>query len=357
MDLRSVLIMHAGLYPEMRIEDMVKLVYQNEFAGGHLIRDEEESLQRLLAEYESVTKADRPVPGTPFIDIGNGLCRLDISVLDDSRINPSTVNRFFINTANEVKGSIRGFEEKLDVLRQCCRNGDLKILPDDLEAYLEAYRGRGYPPVSHSEAYRTAYFPAYRIVKAHYRTYLRIFLEIDALLRSREKVLVAIDGNSGAGKSALAALIAGVYHCNLFHMDHFFLRPEQRTEERLNETGGFVDYERFHQEVIQGLDSGHPFSYRIFDCSRMALGEAVRVEPHQLSIIEGSYSMHPTLAGKYDLKVFLQIDPDEQAKRILKRNGEAMLQRALSEWIPRENKYFAEMGIREQCDLVFRTDA
>ena len=50
-------------------------------------------------------------------------------------------------------------------------------------------------------------------------------------------MVVAIDGNSGAGKSTLAALIADVYDCNLFHMDDFFLRPEQRTEERLKETG------------------------------------------------------------------------------------------------------------------------
>ena len=40
----------------------------------------------------------------------------------------------------------------------------------------------------------------------------------------------------------------------------------QRTEERLNKAGEFVDHERFSQEVIHGLKSGQPFSYRKFDC-------------------------------------------------------------------------------------------
>lgn len=357
MNLKSVLIMHANLYPKMEIQDAVKLVYQNEFGGGHLIRDEQESFRRLTEEYAASRKTGLGHQAGPlFVNIGNGMCRLDLSVLEDRRLSIYTANRFFVNTANDIKGSIAGFEAKLDILWQCCWDGKLKYPPDDLEAYLEDYRNRGYPPVGHSATYKAAYKPAYRIVKAEYCAYLEVFRAIDALMASGRRVTVAIDGNSGAGKSALGALIAEVYDCNLFHMDHFFLRPEQRTEERLHETGGFVDYERFHREVIQGLECGRPFSYRVFDCGEMALGEEVRVEPKQLNIIEGSYSMHPTLAGYYDLKIFLQVAPEEQARRILRRNGEAMLKRFLSEWIPRENKYFEEMGIREQCHLVFRTD-
>lgn len=354
MDLRSILIMHAALYPKMQVQDMYKLVYQNEFGGGHLVSDEQESLRRLLAEHEYIRQAGRKIPeGYQFIDIGNGLCRLDLSVLEHTAISPSTANRFFVNTSKEVKGFIPGFEKKLDVLGHCCSTGEVGFPPADLKAFLDTYRIKGYPMVSHSEIYRTEYFPAYRVVKTDYRKYLEAFLEIDRLMRSKKRAVVAIDGNSGAGKSFLANLIAGVYDCNLFHMDDFFLRPEQRTEERLNKAGEFVDHERFSQEVIQGLKSGRPFSYRKFDCGRMALGETVYVRPKKLNVIEGSYSMHPYLAENYDLKIFLRIDPGRQEQRIRERNGEEILQRFLGEWIPRENKYFEEMGIREQCHLVF----
>ena len=79
------------------------------------------------------------------------------------------------------------------------------------------------------------------------------------------------------------------------------------------------------------------------------------MQPKQLNIIEGSYSLHPTLSDSYDLKVFLTIDSELQSKRILNRNGPEKHKRFISEWIPLENHYFNELNIQAQCDLVFRT--
>jgi hypothetical protein len=86
----------------------------------------------------------------------------------------------------------------------------------------------------------------------------------------------------------------------------------------------------------------------------MALTEWISVIPKRLNIIEGSYSMHPTLIDSYDLKIFLHIGPEEQSLRILKRNGPMMHKRFLCEWIPLENEYFKEMKIPEHSDLVFK---
>ena len=47
MGLRKVLLKHYACYPKMDIQDMVKLIYQNEFAGGHLIENEKASLEFL----------------------------------------------------------------------------------------------------------------------------------------------------------------------------------------------------------------------------------------------------------------------------------------------------------------------
>ena len=73
---------------------------------------------------------------------------------------------------------------------------------------------------------------------------------LDELLKSRQHILVAIDGNCTAGKSTLASLLEKEYDCNVFHMDDFFLRPEQRTPDRFAQVGGNVDYERFFEEVL-----------------------------------------------------------------------------------------------------------
>lgn len=180
-----------------------------------------------------------------------------------------------------------------------------------------------------------------------------LFTAIDARLAKGNSLIVAIDGSSASGKTTLAALLAEKYDCNVFHMDDFFLRLHQRTPERFAEPGGNVDYERFREEVLLPLARQQAFSYQPFSCSSMALAAAVPVSPKRLSIVEGAYSMHPTLSGFYDLSVFLRIDEKTQAERILLRNGAEKQQRFLHEWIPMEKRYFDHFGIESQCDLHF----
>jgi len=181
---------------------------------------------------------------------------------------------------------------------------------------------------------------------------INLICEIDSLIRTNDNVNVAIDGKSGSGKSTLSNLLSEVYDCNVFHMDDFFLTPDLKTEPRLKEVGGNVDYIRFKQEVIYGLRSGLDFQYQIYDCKQLALTKFVAVTPKKLNIVEGVYSMHPTLIHNYDLKVFLNIEDEKQSSRILERNGAFMHEKFINEWIPKENLYFKEMKIQEQSDIV-----
>ncbi len=180
-----------------------------------------------------------------------------------------------------------------------------------------------------------------------------LYSRIEQLLTEKRSVFVAIDGNSAAGKTTLANLLQGRYQCNVFHMDDFFLRPHQRTPERLKEIGGNVDYGRFRSEVIEPLICGKPFCYRPFNCQLQELCNPVSITPKQLNIVEGVYSLHPTLIDVYDLKVFLNLDEPTQRERITQRNAIALQKRFFQEWIPMENRYFNLMHIAEQCDLVF----
>ena len=169
--------------------------------------------------------------------------------------------------------------------------------------------------------------------------------QINMLLEEKNFVIVAIDGKCTSGKTTLASQLAEIYDCNVFHMDDFFLRPEQRTPERFAEVGGNVDYERFHEEVLLPLKSGKAFSYRPFDCSTFTLAAPVTVAPKKLNIIEGTYSHHPYLGTPYDLKILLTIDEETQSRRILDR-PEFLQKRFFEEWIPMENRYFDAL-IRE----------
>ena len=182
-----------------------------------------------------------------------------------------------------------------------------------------------------------------------------LLARIDALLREKERVLLAIDGSCGAGKTTLAEKLREHYGCSVFHMDEFFLRSEQRTAERFAEVGGNIDYERFAAELLAPLKAGETFSYRPFDCSTFALKDAVRVTPTRLAIIEGSYSQHPYFGAPYDLTVFLSISPALQRERILARPA-FLHERFFSEWIPMEERYFEAFSLAEKADLTLRAE-
>jgi uridine kinase len=182
--------------------------------------------------------------------------------------------------------------------------------------------------------------------------YSKILNEIDKLMVLNEKVLVAIDGSSGAGKSTFANMFHKYYDCNIFHMDDFFLGPNLKTPKRLKEVGGNVDYVRFKEEILDNLTKDVEFKYQVYNCKIQALDSFTIVKPKKLNIIEGSYSMHPTLINYYDYKIFFSIDSKSQIKRILERNGEFMLKRFIDEWIPKENEYFSKFNTRGLADII-----
>ena len=195
--------------------------------------------------------------------------------------------------------------------------------------------------------------------------YTQLFNKIDELLTQKERAIVAIEGNSGAGKSSLAESLRSTYSCNAISMDSFFLRLEQRTPERLSEPGGNVDYERFSSEVLKSLKTGDDIVYRPYDCKIMQLTDPVHFKQTRLTVVEGVYSMHPyftriceasAMTGDtgaiYDIRVFLKVNEDEQRRRLRERNP-MLLERFINEWIPMENAYFKHFKIPQNCDYIF----
>lgn len=173
---------------------------------------------------------------------------------------------------------------------------------------------------------------------------------IDDLLSSGKQILIAIDGNCTAGKTTLTSVLEKEYDCNVFHMDDFFLRPEQRTVQRYAQPGGNVDYERFQSEVMVPLLKGSMFSYRPFSCKTFSLSDAVEVAPKRLNIVEGTYCLHPYFGDPYDLKLFLSVSPELQKQRIYQRPRH-LQERFFTDWIPMEKLYFDTFSIPERSDI------
>jgi len=186
------------------------------------------------------------------------------------------------------------------------------------------------------------------------RRFEPVLQEIRKLEKDKDKqyILIAIDGKCASGKTTLGLYLKNNLDANLFHMDDFFLQKHQRTEERLAEVGGNVDYERFKEDVLNPLLEGKEIAYQRFDCSSLELQDAKRINQKRINIIEGSYSQHPYFGDVYDLKVFMEIDSESQLANIRKRNGEQKLSMFVERWIPKELAYFEKFGIKEKSDII-----
>lgn len=169
-------------------------------------------------------------------------------------------------------------------------------------------------------------------------------------LKHKDCILVAIDGRCGSGKTTLANKLKQDLSCEVLAMDDFFLRPEQRTEERYQEPGGNVDYERV-EEVLKEYKEHNTATYQPFDCQTFTLGKQRILSNNPVLIVEGSYSCHPRLQKYYDYKLFLTIEPQKQRDRLHNRDRNK-IQDFIEKWIPLEENYFMSYNIEQSCDDV-----
>ena len=343
---------HLDQYPAMQPQDAIKLTYQNEFGCGHGLTSFADCLARIQSEhkqwgYDSSQKL--------IEDIGNGYCRINLKAIPDDEYAFLALSRLFMASANAGGGDTHSFEQKINRLPELIKNTNLTFSAAGFMNVFAQWKEERMPLPRHSGVYNDTYKPAYRVLHNTYASCYELVRLIERIRIQKNVVRIAIDGMSGSGKSTLAHTLATLYDANIISMDDFFLPPSLRTDERLGEPGGNIHYERFLDEAVNGLISGDPFEYRVFDCSAMDYGATCYVESKPISICEGSYSHHPYFGKPYDIKVFACCSPQEQARRIIKRNGEDSYARFASQWIPMENAYFAFYAIRENSDYIFNT--
>lgn len=337
----AILRAHMARYPRMEPQDFGKLAYQSEFGPEHLIRDRAGVLAMLEEELALCTGA--AIPPEP---IGNGLCRFHLEGLSPEAL--PLLLELFCRTAAEHQGSAAGLAWRIALLEALDVPGITK--------WLSGWRAEGLPAVRHSPTFRDAYAPHYRLLREDYARLFPALLAVDSLIRRGGTAVVAIDGRCGSGKTTLAALLAALFPCNVFHMDDFYLPPDRRIPGWESTPCANMDLERLDREVLAPVLAGQAVDYRAYDCSSGQYRPAVRVPFSPLTVIEGSYALHPSLRGRYDLRIFLTCSPEEQARRLRAREGDyySMFQRR---WIPLEEGYLRAFRPQDCCQLVLDTGA
>ena len=346
---KNLLVLHRNSHPRMQINDLFKFIFHSAFGCEHLISSPEIVEEYIKEEYK------KGVIDTETEALDGDFVRVPLSYLGKG-LSAETLAKIFYLSAKEKKDSIEEFKRRLALAGELVREGGFSFGYEEFSLALQKWEENGFTPVHHSEEFRQEYSPAYRVIAKKYAKYIPLFSHIDKQIKEGTLTL-AIEGRCASGKTTLGAILEDVYDCTLFHLDDFFLRPEQRTKERYAEVGGNIDRERFLSEVLIPLHQKEKsIEYRKFDCSVRELTQPEKVEVKPLTVIEGVYSMHTDLAPYYDFSVFLSIDGDLQKKRIEKRNTPEIASRFFDTWIPLEEKYFSEMHVQERCKLVISAE-
>ena len=181
--------------------------------------------------------------------------------------------------------------------------------------------------------------------------------KISALLSARPAapVLVALDGRCGSGKTTLAAQLAQQFPQSIVvHTDDFYLPPADRVAGWEHIPCANMDLKRLRAEVLPPARAGLAVPYRAYSCREGAYLPRQLFAPQPLVLVEGSYSHPPALADCYDLKVFVTCSREEQASRLMAREGERY-PNFTSRWIPLEEGYFAEFAIEQAADILMDT--
>jgi uridine kinase len=148
-------------------------------------------------------------------------------------------------------------------------------------------------------------------------------------------VIVAVDGLDGAGKTRFADALAdqlGIGHRAVFRasIDDFHWPRARRYARGRDSAEGFYldsyDYETFKRVLVGPFRTGWigSFVLRAFDLKRDVPFEPVWSSGPKdaILVVDGIFLNRPELRGLWNYSIWLEVDPEVAAERMLERDGE-----------------------------------
>jgi len=185
-----------------------------------------------------------------------------------------------------------------------------------------------------------------------------IVSRIERLLGERSApLLVAIDGQSGAGKSRLAAAIAAEVEAVVVDGDDFYAGgsdAEWDTRTVREKVDQCIDRRRLRSEALEPLLAGRAASWHPFDWEA-GQGLAARPivgRPARVILLDGAYSARPELADLLGLSVMVDVPAEVRRQRLLEREGADAIDAWYRRWDEAEVYYFTRIRPRASFDIV-----
>lgn len=169
--------------------------------------------------------------------------------------------------------------------------------------------------------------------------------------------LLAIDGRCGSGKSTLARFLAQKLPAAVIHTDDFYLPFSLRTPSRMSRPGGHIEAERLRSEILLPALQKKEITYKAFRPHTHQWLPSQNIALQKVYIVEGSYSLLPSLNDLYHCRIFLTLSPEVQRQRLLLREGKEKISAFLTHWMGAEERYFQTYRVQESADKVYDTTA
>lgn len=173
-------------------------------------------------------------------------------------------------------------------------------------------------------------------------------------LQDNDQIVIKLDGKAASGKTTLAQQLSMIYEMNVIHMDDFFKKPEIDQTTAYGKYATNIDFNKMNQSVVKPFLSKDKICYRPFDFKTHSHVGEVRLPYKKYLLIEGAYSMHPSLKIDAGLTVFYGIGKYKQIKRIYDRNGFKRLRMFLKKWIKNENTYHKALKTQSSATVVLK---
>jgi para-aminobenzoate synthetase len=177
-------------------------------------------------------------------------------------------------------------------------------------------------------------------------------------------MLVALDGGSGSGKSAVASLIMEELGAAVIPCDDFFaaeisdtewdlLTPEARADKA-------IDWRRLRAEALEPLLAGRSAKWHAFDFTEGARPSGaytmrtdfVECEPNPVIVLEGAYSARPELADLIHFSVLIDAPVHVRHERLAAREDKSFLDSWHARWDAAEEYYLTRVRPRSSFDCV-----
>jgi para-aminobenzoate synthetase len=155
--------------------------------------------------------------------------------------------------------------------------------------------------------------------------------------------VVAVDGPSGAGKTAFAGGLAAATGADVLHLEDLY--PGWH---------GLARTPPVVADVLASVAVGGTGSARRWDWQRGVPGAELRVRPSRLLVLDGVGSGASVVRPFLSLLIWVEAPADVRKQRALDRDGDTYAP-YWDVWAAQEAEHFTAEQTRRHADLVVRT--